>query len=410
MSSRLLDLPPHSSPHTEFYRNALRGVIFSGQPRNLITIRRLFRHPSLFRPQAVPVPRTTREVVFVLNTERTSFSALRSLAASFQNRVFFAWLVLAVVLTVLAATASQAGLKTPSSGGTGAVLALAAQLRTARLRAASASGHTPAGRTLLPRRLMHSGTILKARATAAASVVPISGGVQTYDVNNPPPAFRPLIGFGSAASLNNSSTNPPVYIGALTPTNLTPVWSADETFFVFSSNRTAIGGVNADGADGGPRFHLWAISVNGGQAFQITTSTGPTGGGEFFPALSQNNLALTFTSDASTPSVQNLYALGFSYAALSTGTIAPTNLTPSTANPNPPASLTLRGATEAASASQTGFDQVQRPTFSPNDAQLIVFAARSISGTNAGRMPTLYFLYTSSGGFSQGNNVSFPAS
>ncbi len=306
----------------------------------------------------------------------------------------------------LTASASQAGLKMPASGGTGAVLALAAQLRTARLRAASASSHTPDGRTLLPRRMMHSGAILKSHV-AAASVVPISGGVQTYDVNNPPPAFRPLIGFGTAGSLNNSSTNPPVYIGALSPTNLTPVWSADETFFVFSSNRTATGGVNADGAGGGPRFHLWAISVNGGQAFQITTSTGPTGGGEFFPALSQNNLALTFTSDASTPTVQNLYALGFSYAALSTGTIAPTNLTPSTANPNPPMSLTLRESTEAASASRTGFDQVQRPTFSPNDAQLIVFSARSISGTSAGHAH-LYFLYTSSGGFSQGNNVSFP--
>ncbi len=322
------------------------------------------------------------------------------------------------MLTGLAQAPSQAGLKASSSGGTGAVLALAAQLRTARLRASAASSRTPGGRTLLPRRMMHSGTILKARAAAAASVVPISGGVQTYDVNNPPPAFRPLIGFGSAGALNNSSTNPPVYVGALSPTNLTPVWSADETFLVFSSNRTPAGGVNADGDGGGSRFHLWAISVNGGEAFQITTSTGPsstfnpatgalvTAEGELFPALSRNNLALTFTSDAQSPGTQNLFALAFSYSTLSTGTVAPANLTPSTANPTPTASLTLRGATEAASAAQTGFDQVVRPTFSPG-GDLLVFSARSISGTNGGHFH-LYFLYQSSGGFSQNSNVSFP--
>ena len=360
-----------------------------------------------------------------MNTERTSSterisssalrpssSARRPLALAFrQYRLVFAWLAAALVMAGLA-TAAQAGLKPSASGGTGAVLALAAQLRTARLRAAAASGHTPDGRTLLPRRMMRSGALVKAHAAATASVVPISGSVQTYDVNNPPPAFRPLIGFGSPASLNNSSTNPPVFIGTLAPTNLTPVWSADETFFVFSSNRTALGGVNTDGDGGTPRFHLWAISVNGGQAFQITASTGPAGGGEFFPALSRNNLALTFTSDASTPNIQNLYALGFSFSTLYSGAVAPTNLTPSPANPNPPASLTLRGSSELASAQVTGFDQVQRPTFSPNDNQLIVFSAHSVNFSNNGDVNAghnhLYFLYTSSGGFSQGNNVSFP--
>ncbi len=324
-----------------------------------------------------------------------------------------------LVLTVLAATASQAGLKVSPSGGTGAVLALAAQLRTARLRAASASGHTPDGRALLPRRMMHSGAIVS--RAAAASVVPISGGVQTYDVNNPPPAFRPLIGFGSATTLNNSSANPPVYISALTPTNLTPVWSADETFLIFSSTRTQTGGVNTDGGSG-PRFHLWAISVNGGEAFQITTSTGPAGGGEFFPALSpHNNLALTFTSDASTPNIQNLYDIPFSFSMLSTGAVAPNDLTPGTANFSGTGSLTLRsasggpGTSELASAQVTGFDQVQRPTFSPNGLS-IVFSAHSVNfypngvsngDVNAGHYH-LYFLYLNGLGFDQNGNVSFP--
>jgi len=361
-----------------------------------------------------------------LNTERTSSSALRSSVSSALRsvsflrrfRVFFSWMAAALLLAGLAATASQAGLKSVSMSGTGAVLALAAQLRSARLHANANSAtpsHTPGGRALLPRRMLHSGALV-GRAAAAASVVPISGGVQTYDVDTPPPAFRPLIGYGSQTALNNSSTNPPVYISSLTPANMTPVWSADETFLVYSSNRTQTGGVNTDGVnpDGsaGPRFHLWAISVNGGEAFQITTSTGPAGGGEFFPTLSQNNLMVAFTSDASSPFVQNLYAIAFSYSMLSTGTIAPTNLSGSAANPNPPASLTLRGTSELASAQATGFDQVQRPTFSPNDTQEIVFSAHSVNYSNNGDVNAghnhLYFLYTSSGGFSNDNNVSYP--
>ena len=343
-------------------------------------------------------------------------------------RVFFAWLAAALALAGLTATASQAGLKSTSASGTGAVLALAAQLRSARLHAAAngaATRRTPGGRTLLPRRMMRSGALV-GRAAAAASVVPISGGVQTYDVNSPPPAFRPLIGYGSAGALNNSATNPPVYATALTPTNMHAVWSADETFLVFSSNRASAPtvsangsvqlGVNSDGTnpDGtvGPRFHLWAISVNGGEAFQITASTGLVNGGEVFPTLSPNNLSVAFTSDASTPGCQNLYALPFSYAMFSTGTIAPTQLTPSAADPNPPTSLTLRGADEAASSLATGFSQVQRPTFSPNDPQEIVFSALSVVPTGytdpyAGAYH-LYYLFTSSGGFSPGQNVSYP--
>ena len=335
--------------------------------------------------------------------------------ASLQRVRVLAWLAATLLLAGLTATASQAGLQSFSSGGTGTVLALAAQLRSARLHAAAngaaMGSRTTGGRTLLPRQMMHSGALVS--RVAAASVVPISGGVQTYDVDSPPPAFRPLIGYGIAAALNNSSTNPPVYVGALTPTNLTPVWSADETFLVYSSNRTQAGGVNADGTnpDGsaGSRFHLWAISVNGGEAFQITTSTGSVGGGEFFPALSQNNLAITFTSDAQSPGTQNLFAFGFSYSSLTAGT-APANLTPS-ASSTPPASLTLRASTEAASAALTGFGQVLRPAFSPNDSQLIVFSAVSTGAPDANggaNHAHLYFLYTSSGGFSNNNTVSYP--
>ena len=288
------------------------------------------------------------------------------------------------------ATAAQAGLKPSASGGTGAVLALAAQLRMANFRAESASAHAPNGRDLLPRSLMHSGAILKSRAAAAATTVPIPGAVQTYDVFNPPPAFRPLYGFDSGSgAIGNNPQNPPLYAPALLPTNLTPVWSQDETFIVYSSNRTVTGTVATDG-----RFHLWAISVNGGEAYQITTSAGAAGGGEFFPALnSSNNTEIAFTSDAQTPGVQNLYAIQFSLPAVVAG--QPGNI-------SDPAFVT-----SPTNVAGTGFDQVARPTVSPTNSNLIVFSAHSITGTNANHNH-IYFLNLTTGGF-DANNRSLPA-
>ena len=341
-------------------------------------------------------------------SSRRSFRALRSSA-----RVFLTWLAAALLLTGLVATASLAGRPVVAFGGTGSALALVAQLRSAHAAAGfgSAAPRTPGGRTLMPRHMMHSGAIRKSIA-AAPTVVPISGAVQTYDVANPPPAFRPLIGYGSAAALNNNSANPPVYINALAATNLTPIWSPDETYLIFSSNRNQAGGLNTDGMGGGSRFHLWAISVNGGEAFQITTSTGLAGGGEFFPSLSGNSSRLAFTSDAQSPGTQNLYVIGFSSAALTAGATAVDVTMPSVIS-----SLTLRYGpgiitgpavpTEASSSSFTGFANVQRPTFGSSDGQLIVFSALSTAGTYQNHYH-LYFLYQSSGGFSNSNSTSYP--
>ncbi len=322
-----------------------------------------------------------------MNTERIFSHTSSRFSLGF--RLALAWLAAALLLG-LAATSSQAGLKSPSGTGVGAVLALSARLRLADLRAATASSHDPSGRTLLPRRLMHSGAIVKSRATAA-SATPIPGAVQTYDVFNPAPAFRPLYGFDNGGGIvGNNPQNPPLYAPSLVPTNLTPVWSADETFLVYSSNRTAAGGIGADG-----RYHLWAISVNGGQAYQITTSTGPVGGGEFFPALnSSNNTELAFTSDAQTPGLQNLYAIQFSFPAVVVAT-APANI-------SDPAFVT-----SPTNIAGTGFDQVQRPSISPTNANLLIFSAHSIAGANAGHNH-LYFLYLTTGGFDS-NNRSLPA-
>ena len=212
---------------------------------------------------------------------------------------------------------------------------------------------------------MRSGAILRSHAATTATAQ-VNEAVQTFDVFNPPPAFALAQG------------------QSLTPTNLSPVWTADETMLVFSSNRTATG-------TAGTRYHIWAIPVNGGTPVQLTTSTAAAAEsaalphGEFFPALSAgNNQELAFTSDANTANIQNLY-------------VAPFTATAYAVNGKP--SLTNRGL-NTSGASVTGIAGVQRPVFSPSNADEIVFSGLSATGNYAGHQH-LYFLYQSTGGYNQ---------
>jgi len=267
-----------------------------------------------------------------------------------------------------------------SHGSTGQALALRAALRG--LAAPSAHSSTfaeigmptnlrrgPDGRYIYSKAsLMRAGLRLKPRAGAAVSGQ-VDEAVQTFDVFNPPPTFTPTQGPN------------------LTPTNLTPVWTADETMLIFSSNRTVSGGI-------GTRFHLWAIPINGGTPVQLTDSAGTAGGGEFFPALSAgNNQQIAFTSDANSPGTQNLYSMAF---------------TAQTVNVVGMASPTLRTTDpQAIAQGGTGFSNVQRPTFSAANSDQIVFSAFSTAGVYAGHSH-LYFLYVTTGGYSE-NSVSLPA-
>ena len=219
--------------------------------------------------------------------------------------------------------------------------------------------------------LMHSGAIVRSHATGTA--VQVDEAVQTFDVFNPPPAFTLPAG------------------ASLAPTNLTPVWTADETMLVFSSNRTASG-------TAGTLYHIWAIPVNGGTAVQLTNSAaaaGDTAGlphGEFFPALSAgNNSTLAFTSDANSANVQNLYSIPFSAATVAVSSLA---------------SPTMHG-TDAAGNSLTGFGNVARMAFAPSDSNEVIFSAVSTAGTYAGHSH-LYLLYLTTGGYDEAN-PSLPA-
>ena len=224
----------------------------------------------------------------------------------------------------------------------------------------------PDGRFIYDRASLRPGALLK--PSAAGSTPQVNEAVQTYDVFSPPPGFTPTQG------------------PSLIPTNLTPVWTADETMLVFSSNRTASGTI-------GTRFHIWAIPVNGGAALQLTSSNGPVGGGEFFPALSaDNNRQLAFTSDGNTPGVQNLYSIPVTAA-----TVAVSSLT----------SPTIRNDAQALAQGGLSFSGVQRPTFVPGNSDEIVFSAFSTKGTYTGHSH-IYFLYVSTGG-SDPTNISLPA-
>ena len=277
-------------------------------------------------------------------------------------------------LTALFFAAFNAGLPANAApahghGSTGQALALRASLR-ALVPPASAKtfkdfvGAGPQdlrrasdGRFIYNRAALRPGALLKPGAAGAAPQV--DEAVQTYDVFSPPPGFTPTQG------------------PSLTPTNLTPVWTADETMLVFSSNRTAAGAA-------GTRFHIWAIPVNGGTPLQLTNSSGPNGGGEFFPALStDNNSRLAFTSDANSPGVQNLYS-----TPVPTATVTVSTLSSPTIRTNDPVVVAQGGLS---------FSGVQRPVFVPGSTDEIVFSATSTKGTYAGHNH-LYYLYVSFGG------------
>ncbi len=271
----------------------------------------------------------------------------------------------------LAAGFLQAAPLAAHGGGTGQALALRAALRALVPPAARPSSfremgvpanlrHASDGRYIYSKSgLLHSGAIRKSLAGTTNSAQ-VDEAVQTFDVFNPPPGFTPTQG------------------PSLTPTNLTPIWTADETMLVFSSNRTASGSA-------GLRFHLWAIPINGGTPVQLTDSPAGPGGGELFPALSAgNNAQIAFTSDAQSPGTQNLYTMPF------------TATTVNVANPAVITSLTIR--TDAAGAAGTGFDNVQRPTFSPTNSDQIIFSAHSNAGNYTGHYH-IYYLYASTGGY-----------
>ena len=262
--------------------------------------------------------------------------------------------------------------------GTGQALALRAALRALVPPATQAASFRAAGvPTDLHRasdgrfiydksNLLQSGAIRKNLASNGTAQV--NEAVQTFDVFNPPPSFSPTQG------------------PSLTPTNMTPVWTADESMLIFSSNRTASGAI-------GSRFHLWAIPINGGTPIQLTDSTGASGGGEFFPTLSAiNNQQIAFTSDANSPGTQNLYTMAFTAATVNVATL-----------PSP----TIRTDAGAIAAGGTGFTGVQRPTFSSTNSDEIIFSALSTAGVYAGHYH-LYYLYVTTGGYSQAT-VSLPA-
>ena len=288
-------------------------------------------------------------------------------------------------LTALFFAAFHAGLPANAApahghGSTGQALALRASLRALVPLAGHAktfkdlvglgpqeTRHAADGRFIYDRASLRPGALRK--PSAAGTSPQVNEAVQTYDVFSPPPGFTPTLG------------------PSLTPTNLTPVWTADETMLVFSSNRTAAGAV-------GSRFHIWAIPVNGGAAIQLTSSNGSSGGGEFFPTLSaDNNRQLAFTSDANSPGVQNLYSIPVPTATVAVGTLS---------------SPTIRTTDPVAiAAGGLDFSGVQRPTFVPGNSDEIIFSAASTSGTYTGHNH-LYYLHVSTGG-SDPTNISLPA-
>jgi len=275
----------------------------------------------------------------------------------------FAALAVAVLGGLLAFHASAVS---AASGHTGQALALRVLLHPGKdanafLAQAPRFRRLPNGRILLPGK----GLVTKGSKPHAVGGAPtlINEGVQTFDVFSPPPTFQ---------------TQSPA--GPLTPTNMHPVWSSDEKYIVFSSNLD----INGTGVAADRHFHIFAASASGGQVVQITS--GP--GNEDFPALNVGNTALAFTSDAQSPGVQNLYAIGgqtgvpFQYGS------AAVNVS------------TLTSASNQKTVNNPEFGNVQRSTWSPG-SDVLAFSATAL-GTNTGHVPGvnhIYFLNVANNGY-----------
>lgn len=197
--------------------------------------------------------------------------------------------------------------------------------------------------------------ITRTVAHAGGAPIIISEPVRTYDVFAPPPTFQ---------------TQQPA--GPLTPTNFTPVWSSDETYLVFSSNR---------GGDG--HFHIYSVPASGGSVSQITS--GP--GDEFFPVLNINSTALAFTSDANSRGDQQLYLIG-GQSGVTFNHTGPAVDVSTLTNPN-----------NEKTFPNNDFANVGRPAFSPGDGRL-AFSAQSLSTSPHSRnLNHIYFLYIATNGF-----------
>jgi Tol biopolymer transport system component len=257
----------------------------------------------------------------------------------------------------------------PTAGHTGQALELKAALhpnrtaaQTKRLMDDSAWHHFPNGRFAADPKSFglvsgQANAYAKPHAAGNAQPILINEGVQTFDVFAPPPSFAPTS-------------------GPLTPIDLEPVWTADENYIIFSSNRA-----------GDNHFHLFAIPSQGGLAVQLTTGSGD----EYYPALNKNNSVLAFTSSAnSTTGNQDLYIIGGQSGVPFTIGQAP--IDPANLAGNAGSSLTL---------GDTGvFTNVTRPTLSPAGDR-IVFSATTSTNSNGhtANIRHLYYLYVSTHGY-----------
>ena len=280
----------------------------------------------------------------------------------------FLFLVLAG-LTLFAGTTTSIAAR----GNTGKALAFQSLLaKDKKVLGASWSGgglHRGLdGRFLLDPKLLNPGSHYSLNPQLIPNVSPVTGPVQTFDTFAPPDAFT---------TFNNQPR---------VASNFFPVWTNDEQYILFSSNRDASGAIAGDGSV----FHIWAIPSGGGQAFQVTDSTPPANRnatsyhGELFPALSPgDNSLLAFTSDANSANHQQLYVIPFQSGQ------AVVNVTGLTDYQN---ALTLRTDVSL------DFDNVARPTWG-GDGQL-AFSGHTFTGTYAGHNH-IYILNYSTHGYAQ---------
>jgi Tol biopolymer transport system component len=194
---------------------------------------------------------------------------------------------------------------------------------------------------------------------ATTGAVQINEPVQTFDILNPPPAFTP-----TEASKKLDSVN------------MTPSWTKDEGWIVFSSTMAS-----TIATDPGGNAHIWAAPATGGAPIQLTSGKG----NELYPVLSPSNNQIAFISDnGSATGGHDLYTIPFDEA--------------SPAAPVDVATLRSKGLSLTLDVNGNSVfgphGDVGRPAWSPSEDR-IAFPAT----TGSGDTYHIYYLYIATHGY-----------
>jgi hypothetical protein len=106
-------------------------------------------------------------------------------------------------------------------------------------------------------------------------------------------------------SVNQTTFPRPPQIGTSTPSDdVQPVWSPDEAWIYFASNRS-----NPDGTAAGANYHIWRMSSDGNRVEQVTGTTPDEAGRDQFTPTAAPNGLIAYSERAGANAAANIVVL-----------------------------------------------------------------------------------------------------